>query len=49
MDSSKFMHLAPQLLVGLLVEPPIFGIDGNDPGNHLNKIHLLISEIMRLH
>src|SRR5689334_18631836 len=48
MDGGELVYFASQLLVGLLIESPIFAIDSNDPCDDFNKIHLLCGEVSRL-
>src|SRR5438270_313620 len=42
------MHFASQLLVGLLVEPSVFDIDGDHAGDDLYEVHLFSGKVARL-
>src|SRR5579884_1128960 len=48
MNGGKLMHLAPKLLVGLLVQASILNIDRNNASDNLDKTDLVARKIARL-
>src|SRR5215471_12890548 len=46
-NGSQFMHFASKLFIGLLIESPIFAINGNNTSDDLNKILLPRGEVSR--
>src|SRR5712692_1553065 len=48
MHGGEFVNLAPQLFIGLLVQPPIFDVDSHYSGHDLYKVSLLAAKFARV-